>query len=67
MAILTVDDEEFWEGASPLALGELPELTDDVSVIGYVMPIFCCDSKVCVTFWYLVDFSIFVFSCPSGF
>ncbi|CAM9335614.1 unnamed protein product, partial [Hapterophycus canaliculatus] len=35
LAILTVDDEEFWEGASPLAFGELPELTDDVSVIGY--------------------------------
>lgn len=34
LAILTVDDEEFWEGASPLAFGELPELTDDVSVIG---------------------------------
>lgn len=34
LAILTVNDEEFWEGASPLAFGELPELTDDVSVIG---------------------------------
>lgn len=34
LAILTVDDEAFWEGASPLAFGELPELTDDVSVIG---------------------------------
>lgn len=36
LAILTVDDEEFWEGASPLTFGELPELTDDVSVIGYL-------------------------------
>ncbi|CAN0417198.1 unnamed protein product [Pylaiella littoralis] len=35
LAILTVDDEDFWEGASPLAFGELPELTDDVNVIGY--------------------------------
>eukprot|EP00903_Cladosiphon_okamuranus_P015248 g14092.t1 len=35
LAILTVDDEEFWKGASPLAFGELPELTDDVNVIGY--------------------------------
>ncbi|CAB1117253.1 unnamed protein product [Ectocarpus sp. CCAP 1310/34] len=35
LAILTVEDEEFWEGAAPLAFGELPELTDDVSVIGY--------------------------------
>lgn len=34
LAILTVEDEEFWEGTSPLALGELPELTDDVNVIG---------------------------------
>lgn len=34
LAILTVEDEDFWKGASPLAFGELPELTDDVSVIG---------------------------------
>lgn len=34
LAILTVEDEEFWEGTSPLAFGELPELTDDVNVIG---------------------------------
>lgn len=43
LAILTVDDEEFWEGASPLAFGELPELTDDVNVIGRVFRcyVFC--------------------------
>ncbi|CAM9441847.1 unnamed protein product [Laminaria digitata] len=35
LAILTVEDEDFWQGTSPLAFGELPELTDDVNVIGY--------------------------------
>ena len=35
LAILTVEDESFWEETSPLHFGELPELTDQVSVIGY--------------------------------
>lgn len=34
LAILTVEDESFWEETSPLSFGELPELTDQVSVIG---------------------------------
>lgn len=34
LAILTVEDEEFWKDVSPLTFGELPQLTDDVSVIG---------------------------------
>lgn len=34
LAILTVEDDEFWQGTSPLDFGELPELTDQVSVIG---------------------------------
>ncbi|CAM9524529.1 unnamed protein product, partial [Sphacelaria rigidula] len=34
LAVLTIEDEDFWKGISPLAFGELPELTDNVNVIG---------------------------------
>ena len=45
LAILTVEDEEFWEGTSPLAFGDLPELTDDVNVIGCGFSL-CCRIRV---------------------
>jgi len=35
LAILTVDDETFFEGITPLTFGELPLLQDKVSVIGF--------------------------------
>ncbi len=35
LALLTVDDPKFFEGISPLEMGELPNLQDSVSVIGY--------------------------------
>ncbi|KAG9160520.1 hypothetical protein Leryth_019476 [Lithospermum erythrorhizon] len=35
IAMLTVDDDEFWEGVSPLAFGDLPALQDAVTVVGY--------------------------------
>ena len=36
VALLTVEDEEFWRGVAPLELGaELPELQDSVAVVGY--------------------------------
>ena len=37
LAILTVDDDEFWAAveASPLPLGGLPELQDQVCVVGF--------------------------------
>lgn len=35
LAILSVDDEEFWEDCGAIAFGSVPELTDDVTVIGY--------------------------------
>eukprot|EP00252_Welwitschia_mirabilis_P012102 TRINITY_DN2692_c0_g1_i4.p1 TRINITY_DN2692_c0_g1~~TRINITY_DN2692_c0_g1_i4.p1 ORF type:complete len:755 (-),score=151.93 TRINITY_DN2692_c0_g1_i4:281-2545(-) len=35
IALLTVDDEEFWEESSPVQFGELPTLQDAVTVVGY--------------------------------
>lgn len=34
-ALLTVSDEEFWEGVSPVEFGDLPALQDAVTVVGY--------------------------------
>ncbi|KAI3879140.1 hypothetical protein MKX03_010644 [Papaver bracteatum] len=35
MAMLTVEDDEFWEGVSPIEFGSLPSLQDAVTVVGY--------------------------------
>lgn len=35
IAMLTVNDDEFWEGVSPLEFGDLPALQDAVTVVGY--------------------------------
>ncbi|KAJ6977451.1 protease Do-like 9 [Populus alba x Populus x berolinensis] len=35
VALLTVSDDEFWEGVSPVEFGELPSLQDAVTVVGY--------------------------------
>lgn len=35
LAMLTVDDDAFWEGIEPLPIGERPELRDKVQTIGY--------------------------------
>ncbi|KAH0710853.1 hypothetical protein KY284_012280 [Solanum tuberosum] len=35
IALLTVDDDEFWEGVSPVEFGDLPTLQDAVTVVGY--------------------------------
>ncbi|KAL8143915.1 hypothetical protein V2J09_016947 [Rumex salicifolius] len=35
IALLTVNDDEFWQGVSPLEFGELPALQDAVTVVGY--------------------------------
>lgn len=35
MALLTVDDDAFWEGVEPLEFGPLPRLQDNVAVVGY--------------------------------
>lgn len=35
LVMLTVEDDEFWEGLSPIELGSLPALQDAVSVVGY--------------------------------
>ncbi|RVW52827.1 Protease Do-like 9 [Vitis vinifera] len=34
-AMLTVNDDEFWEGVSPVEFGNLPTLQDAVTVVGY--------------------------------
>lgn len=33
--MLTVSDDEFWEGVSPVEFGDLPALQDAVTVVGY--------------------------------
>ncbi|PSC74876.1 Protease Do-like 9 [Micractinium conductrix] len=35
IALLTVEDESFWEGLVPVSFGGLPQLQDSVTVIGY--------------------------------
>jgi S1-C subfamily serine protease len=35
LALLTVEDEEFWEGMQPLDLGDIPFLQEAVAVVGY--------------------------------
>ncbi|KAJ4968674.1 hypothetical protein NE237_015375 [Protea cynaroides] len=35
IALLSVENEEFWKGAEPLRLGRLPCLQDAVTVVGY--------------------------------
>ncbi|MQL73805.1 hypothetical protein Taro_006129 [Colocasia esculenta] len=35
LALLSVDNEEFWKGAEPLQFGRLPSLQDSVTVVGY--------------------------------
>ncbi|KAK9842610.1 hypothetical protein WJX84_004330 [Apatococcus fuscideae] len=35
IALLTVEDQEFWQDVEPLQLGPLPRLQDAVAVIGY--------------------------------
>ena len=34
-ALLTVSDDEFWEGVTPVEFGDLPALQDAVTVVGY--------------------------------
>eukprot|EP00899_Mesostigma_viride_P028424 jgi/Mesvir1/8767/Mv02684-RA.2 len=35
IALLTVDDDNFWEGVQPVQFGVLPKLQDSVMVVGY--------------------------------
>ena len=35
LAMLTVEDDTFWEGLEPLPLGDTPHLQQDVRVVGY--------------------------------
>lgn len=35
IAMLTVEEDEFWEGVVPVEFGDLPALQDAVSVVGY--------------------------------
>lgn len=35
LAILSVDDPTFWEQTEPLVFGDIPDLLEDVSVVGY--------------------------------
>uniref|UniRef100_A0A1D1XH48 Protease Do-like 9 n=1 Tax=Anthurium amnicola TaxID=1678845 RepID=A0A1D1XH48_9ARAE len=35
IALLTVNDDDFWEGVSPVEFGPLPALQDAVTVVGY--------------------------------
>jgi hypothetical protein len=33
--MLTVEDDEFWKGVTPVGFGSLPALQDAVTVVGY--------------------------------
>lgn len=44
VALLTVDDDAFWEGLKPLEFGPLPRLQDSVAVVG-------CAPGVCSRWW----------------
>lgn len=33
--MLTVEDDSFWEGVHPVRFGQLPQLQDGVTVVGY--------------------------------
>ena len=35
IALMTVEDDAFWEGVDPLTFGTLPHLQDAVAVVGY--------------------------------
>ena len=35
IALLTVEDDAFWEGSEAIEFGDLPRLQDDVIVVGY--------------------------------
>ena len=35
VALLSVEDDSFWEGISPIKLGGLPRLQEMVTVVGY--------------------------------
>jgi S1-C subfamily serine protease len=35
LALLKVEDPEFWEGLEPTVFGEMPDLQDEVSVVGF--------------------------------
>lgn len=45
IAMLTVSDEEFWSGITPLQFGKVPKLQDPVSVIGYPVG----GENICIT------------------
>ncbi|KMT10529.1 hypothetical protein BVRB_5g116530 [Beta vulgaris subsp. vulgaris] len=45
IALLTVNDDEFWEDVSPVKFGELPALQDAVTVVGYPIG----GDTICVT------------------
>lgn len=35
VALLTVEDDAFWEGVQPIRLGPMPMLQESVAVVGY--------------------------------
>ncbi|KAF2071040.1 hypothetical protein CYY_007638 [Polysphondylium violaceum] len=45
LAMLTVDDDTFWEGLTPLELGDLPDLQEVITVVGFPTG----GSNICVT------------------
>ncbi|KAK8654367.1 hypothetical protein V6N13_128336 [Hibiscus sabdariffa] len=35
LALLSVENKQFWKGAKPIPLGQLPHLQDEITVVGY--------------------------------
>lgn len=58
-AMLTVDDDEFWEGVSSLEFGDLLALQDGVIVMGYQIG----GDTISVTSWVVSHRDSFIRSC----
>lgn len=70
LAILVVDNDEFWEGMNPLELGDVPSLQEAVSVVGYPQGKECYHTNGCrfasIILFYGCDISSFLLRCASS-
>ena len=81
LAMLHVEDPTFWTGLEPLEFGPIPDLLEDVSVIGYPVGMCVCvwvyvwvcwgggcvrrDARVCVRV--CVRVFVYVYICITNF
>ena len=62
--MLNVDDPTFWTGLEPLEFGPIPDLLEDVSVIGYPVGVCVCVC-VCLFVYVCVCVCVCVSVCVS--